>query len=156
MIRHATRERRLLASAIFLSLAAATASASAVTGAELIRNEPLRYGRFEARIQFAPGDGVVSSFFLWKSGSEMDDIFWNEIDIEKLGDDCTRYASNALYGLPQTNHSQQIPAPTDLCGAYHTHAIEWTPDRRRDRALSGPPAFRLCIAIYSCRPTTER
>lgn len=102
--------------------------AFAVLGAELIRREPLRYGKFEARIQFAPGDGVISSFFLWKDGSEMPDVFWNEIDIEKLGEDCAGYSSNALYGLPQANHNQEIPVETDLCASFHTHAIEWTPD----------------------------
>jgi endo-1,3-1,4-beta-glycanase ExoK len=102
--------------------------ALAVSGAELIRGEHLRYGRFEARMRFAPGDGVVSSFFLWKDGSERPDVFWNEIDIEKLGLECNGYASNALYGLPQTNHSQDIPSNDNLCTAYHTHAVEWTPD----------------------------
>jgi MYXO-CTERM domain-containing protein len=102
--------------------------ALAVSGAELVRNEPFRYGRFEARMQFAAGDGVVSTFFLWKDGSERPDVFWNEIDIEKLGANCSGYSSNALYGLPQSNHTLDIVSADDLCGGYHTHVVEWTPD----------------------------
>jgi MYXO-CTERM domain-containing protein len=117
-----------------LSLAGLAASllvspaAVAVSGAELIRGEHFRYGRFAARIQFAPGDGVVSTFFLWKDGSELPAVFWNEIDIEKLGARCMGYSSNALYGLPEANHTQDIVSTADLCTGYHTHAVEWTPD----------------------------
>jgi hypothetical protein len=105
----------------------ASSPAGAVASAELIKNEAHGYGRFEARVRFAPGDGVVSSFFLWKPDSEMADVFWNELDIEKLGADCS-YSSNAIYGLPQSNHSLEIMTGADLCGEYRTHAFEWTPD----------------------------
>src|SRR5450755_398062 len=44
-------------------------AASAVQSAELYGTQAYFYGRFEARVQFAPGEGVVSSFFLWKDGS---------------------------------------------------------------------------------------
>jgi hypothetical protein len=74
-------------------------AASAVSSAELYQNQTYTYGRFEARIQFAAGDGVISSFFLWKPGSEMAGTFWNELDFEKLGADC-RLQTNPLYGLP--------------------------------------------------------
>lgn len=86
------------------------------------------HGRFEARIQFAAGDGVVSTFFLWKDGSEMADVFWNEVDIEKLGADCNGYSSNAFYGLPQVVHEEHLDAEADLCAGYHTHTMEWTPE----------------------------
>lgn len=79
-------------------------------------------------MQFAAGDGVVSTFFLWKDGSERPDVFWNEIDIEKLGANCMGYSSNALYGLPQSNHTADVVSAEDLCAGYHTHAVEWTPD----------------------------
>lgn len=102
--------------------------ALAVSGAELVRNEPFRYGRFEARIQFAAGDGIVSTFFLWKDGSERPDVFWNEIDIEKLGANCSGYSSNALYGLPQSNHTLDVISTDDLCAGYHTHVVEWAPE----------------------------
>ncbi|HET7544548.1 MAG TPA: family 16 glycosylhydrolase [Polyangiaceae bacterium] len=38
----------------------------AVGSAELYSAKSYDYGRFEARLRFAAGDGVVSSFFLWK------------------------------------------------------------------------------------------
>jgi hypothetical protein len=121
-------ECRVIALAGFLTVASMATTASAVTGVELIRNEPFRYGKFEARIQFAPGDGVVSSFFLWKDASELPNVFWNEIDIEKLGADCAGYSTNAIYGLPEANHNQDVRSQVDICQSYHTHAIEWTPD----------------------------
>jgi len=54
-------------------------AASAVQSAELYRPQAYFYGRFEARIRFAPGEGVVSSFFLWKDGSSST-TSWNELD----------------------------------------------------------------------------
>ena len=38
---------------------------------------------------------MISSFFLWKDASEMADVFRNEIDTEKVGDDCTGYSSKS-------------------------------------------------------------
>jgi len=99
----------------------------AVSSAELYRDMPSGYGRFEARVRFAPADGVVSSFFLWKPDSEMADVFWNEVDIEKIGPDCV-YSSNVFRGMPETQAPLHIETEADLCGEYHTHAIEWTPD----------------------------
>jgi len=103
-------------------------SAHAVTGAELGRNTPHRHGRFEARLMFAPGDGIVSSMFLWKLGSELADTYWNEIDVEKVGTDCAGYSSNAIYGNPEVQSTLRVSADADLCAGYHTHGIEWTPD----------------------------
>lgn len=103
-----------------------SAPAQAVSSAELYQNESYTYGRFEARIQFAPGDGVVSSFFLWKPGSELAGMFWNELDFEKLGADC-RMQTNPLYGAPVADHGRIESISSDLCGGYHTYAFEWTP-----------------------------
>ncbi len=105
----------------------ASPSAHAVRSAELVRNAAHQYGRFEARIRFASGDGVVSSFFLWKDRSEAATIFWNELDFEKLRADC-ELETNALYGLPEAVHSETYEGMEDLCGAYHTYMYEWTPD----------------------------
>jgi endo-1,3-1,4-beta-glycanase ExoK len=84
------------------------------------------YGRFEARIQFAGGDGVISSFFLWKPDSEQSDVYWNELDFEKLGGAC-ELQTNSIYGLPQSNHEEEGYALVGLCEGYHTYAYEWTP-----------------------------
>ena len=99
----------------------------AVGSAELYTSQAYGYGRFEARARFAAGHGVVSSFFLWKDGSEQAGTFWNELDFEKLGTDC-HVETNAIYGNPSANHSQKQAIQADLCGAYHTYAYEWTPD----------------------------
>jgi beta-glucanase (GH16 family) len=78
-------------------------------------------------VQFAYGDGVVSSFFLWKDRSEQPGFFWNELDFEKLGADC-ELETNAFYGDPEAVHAQGHGAPADYCGTFHTYAYEWTPD----------------------------
>jgi endo-1,3-1,4-beta-glycanase ExoK len=100
--------------------------AGAVASAELYQNQTLTYGRFEARVRFAAGDGVISSFFLWKPGSEMPGTFWNELDFEKLGADC-HLQTNPLYGAPVVDHSERATVEGDLCGEYHTYTFEWTP-----------------------------
>ncbi len=109
-----------------LVLLTMAAEAGAVASAELLQNQTYTYGRFEARIRFAAGDGVISSFFLWKPGSEMTGTYWNELDFEKLGADC-RLQTNPLYGLPVVDHHQFATLEADLCGEYHTYAFEWTP-----------------------------
>jgi len=103
-----------------------TTPASAVSSAELYQNQTYTYGRFEARLLFAAGDGVISSFFLWKPGSEMPGTFWNELDFEKLGAGC-RLQTNPLYGAPVVDHSRIADLQGDLCAEYHTYAFEWTP-----------------------------
>jgi len=100
--------------------------AGAVASAELYQNQSFTYGRFEARVRFAEGDGVISSFFLWKPGSEVAGTFWNELDFEKLGADCG-LQTNPLYGLPVVDHHVFAMLEADLCSDYHTYTFEWTP-----------------------------
>jgi len=99
----------------------------AVGSAELYTSKAYGYGRFEARTRFAPGDGVVSSFFMWKDGSEKAGTFWNELDFEKLGADC-HLQSNPIYGNPSADHGKPHALQQDLCGAFHTYTYEWTPE----------------------------
>jgi endo-1,3-1,4-beta-glycanase ExoK len=108
---------------VVLSLAG---EARAVASAELYQTQTYTYGRFEARVRFAAGDGVISSFFLWKPGSEVAGTFWNELDFEKLGADC-HLQTNPLYGAPVVDHSEIAALDADLCGEYHTYTFEWTP-----------------------------
>ena len=105
----------------FSSVASATASGELYTGAAY------GYGRVEARIKFAAGDGVVSSFFLWKDGSEQPNTFWNELDYEKIGADCG-VETNAIFGKPSSNHNAKLPLAASACAGYHVYAYEWTPD----------------------------
>ena len=118
--------RFLSALVVPLTLVIAT-PAFAVTSAELYRTTAHRYGKFEARIQFAPGDGVISSFFLWKDGSELSSVYWNELDFEKVGGACD-LQTNSIYGLPQSNHEGVGYGLTGLCDGYHTYAYQWTPE----------------------------
>jgi endo-1,3-1,4-beta-glycanase ExoK len=116
---------QLLAVAAFLVAAVAPRAASAVLSAELYRNQPYVYGRFEARIRFAPGEGVVSSFFLWKDGSSAT-TSWNELDFEKVNSTC-RLQTNIWTG--KGAQSPLINTPSfNICSDYHTYAFEWTPD----------------------------
>jgi MYXO-CTERM domain-containing protein len=116
--------RFLTAGALLLGLVLPRA-ALAVQSAELYRTQPYFYGRFEARLRFAPGEGVVSSFFLWKDGSSST-TSWNELDFEKINATC-RLQTNIWTGTG--TQSAQIQTPTfNVCDGSHTYAIEWTPD----------------------------
>src|SRR5664279_5356331 len=77
---------RLMFAAVLLAILAPR-TAAAVQGAELYRTQSSFYGRFEARVRFAPGEGVVSSAFLWKVGSSSTTT-WNELDNEKINAAC--------------------------------------------------------------------
>ena len=98
-----------------------------MASAELYKTQAYQYGRFEARIQYAPGDGVVSSFFLWKDGSDASGAFWNELDFEKEQAGCLMQ-TNARYGTSATNHAQMNTMPGKSCAEYHDYRFEWTPD----------------------------
>lgn len=117
----------ILVPAAFMMTNAVATHAQAVSSAELYTAKSYLFGRIEARIQFAAGDGVVSSFFLWKDGSEKAGTFWNELDFEKLGADC-HLETNALFGNPSASHTQKPSLAADLCGGFHTYTYEWTPD----------------------------
>lgn len=123
------RQFRLPLFGIAAAIATWASAATAVSSSELYTTAAYTYGRFETRTRFAAGDGVISSFFLWKDGSEMSDVFWNELDFEKLRANC-EVETNALYGMPEMSHNAVFePAtPVDLCGEYHTYGYEWTPD----------------------------
>jgi len=116
-----------LFAALFIGTVLAPASAMAMASAELYTTTDYLYGRFEARIQFAPGDGVVSSFFLWKEGSDATNAYWNELDYEKVGAGCTMQINN-IYGNPKVQHQANPTFSFNLCSGYHDYRFEWTPD----------------------------
>lgn len=117
---------RLALFAVLVASTSVPASASAMASAELYSTKSYRYGRFDARIRFAPGDGVVSSFFLWKEGSDASNAYWNELDYEKIGANCSLQI-NSIYGNPETQHQQKPTVGFDPCGGYHDYRFEWTP-----------------------------
>ena len=111
--------------AVLLVGVLAPRAAGATQSAELYRSQAYFYGRFEAHVRFAPGEGVVSSFFLWKDGSSST-TSWNELDFEKINSDC-RLQTNIWTG--KGTQSAMINTPSfNLCNDYHTVAFEWTPD----------------------------
>ena len=123
------RRHSLFASSVACALAAFSwaESARAVASAELYTGESYLYGRVEARIRFAPGSGVVGSFFLWKDGSEVAGTFWNELDFEKIDATC-ELETNAFYGNPAKVNARAVSLSQDFCGEYHTYTYEWTPE----------------------------
>jgi len=115
--------------AIYALLAVAVcvpATASGMASAELYTTSSYLYGRFDARIQHAPGDGVVSAFFLWKNGSDASGAYWNELDYEKIAADCHMQLNN-IYGNPKSQHQSTPSLGFAICGGYHDYRFEWTP-----------------------------
>src|SRR5690348_16534291 len=118
--------RIVFASFCFLATALLSRPASAVKSPELYSVASYGYGRVQARVRFVAGDGVVGAFFLWKDGSELADMFWNELDYEKVGADC-HMETNAFYGNPEVVHNQKHMLG-DLCADFHVYTYEWTPE----------------------------
>jgi hypothetical protein len=111
--------------AVLLVAILAPRAVSAVQSAELYGSQAYFYGRFEARVRFAPGEGVVSSFFLWRDGSSST-TSWNELDYEKINSTC-HLQTNIWTG--KGTQSAMLNTPTsNICSDYHTYAFEWTPD----------------------------
>jgi endo-1,3-1,4-beta-glycanase ExoK len=126
--------RRSLFMILFiLTYFAIEGQALAVSGAELYTSKSYTYGRYEARVRFGAGDGIVSSFFLWKPDSEMTDVYWNELDFEKITDDCAGHNTNIHWGLGSDKRdiSERTQTDDSLCDGYHVHGFEWTPDTIR-------------------------
>ncbi len=118
--------RKFTLPAVLLCATSVPSVALADASAELYTTQTYLYGRFEARIIFPAGDGVVGSFFLWKVGSEVSGAFWNELDFEKIGADC-QVQTNALFGNPGSVHKGMYSG-ADLCATYHDYRFDWTPD----------------------------
>jgi len=99
-----------------------------VYGAELLTMSSYKYGRFEASIQWAGADGVISSFFPWKPGSARQDRSWNELDFEKKGQ--CKMQLNMIGGYPGPQSNEQIVdlGPPNMCTALRTYTFEWTSD----------------------------
>ena len=104
-------------------------------GAELTGVEQFKYGRFEARMKMASISGSVSSMFLNYDNSWMKEYEpWNEIDIEILGKDPSKWQSNIITreGDPsiKKNTSSEVihPFAFDATKEFHLYAIIWTPE----------------------------
>lgn len=107
-------------------------------GAELTGTDLLHYGRYEARMKMAAISGTVSSMFLnydysWKKGVEP----WNEIDIEVLGKDPSKWQSNLITREPDGDDGKKNKNITsekiheygfDATAEFHLYTIVWTPE----------------------------
>ena len=121
-----------------LSAAVAAISAFAAepySGAELWShgsNGLFKYGRFEARMQMVSSPGTVSSMFLYYDNSYMGNGEpWEEIDIEVLGKNPSKFQSNILSNSKENQNSSEglhdVVNPAANAG-YHTYTIVWTPE----------------------------
>ena len=124
------RQKLFLTFALLL-MAVTGAWAKDFTGGELYTLEEFQYGKFEARMKMAAASGTVSSMFLYQDGSEIaDGRPWVEVDIEILGKNPGSFQSNIITGkagaqVTSEKHHAVSPAADQ---AFHTYAIEWTPD----------------------------
>ncbi len=113
----------------FSSLISGNLHSQDCTSAEIISKESFQYGRFEVAMQSAPGDGIISSFFLYNKDAGCE---WptnnNEIDIEMTGNNDLIYLTSHHPGENQTwfygdtfefNFSPHL--------SINDYAIEWEP-----------------------------
>jgi len=100
------------------------------SAAEVYTSGEFSYGRFEARIKFCKGSGIVSSLFTYKDDAQNQ---WEEIDIEHLG----RLPKAIQYNLissPAGNGNDRQYQPFVVHFDYspseefHDYAMEWLPD----------------------------
>ena len=91
-----------------------------------------KYGRIEARIKGAPGNGTWNAF--WSLGADVDTKLWpscGEIDfVELVGrqpNDVLGYSHGLVsWGAGRGN---TVQLPTDWSADYHTYAVDWLPDQ---------------------------
>jgi beta-glucanase (GH16 family) len=94
------------------------------SAAEIYSNDTFLYGRFEARIRFASGSGIVSSLFIYNYDP------WNEIDIESLGHQLQGVQYNIITGTPGGGLTYQPhfdPIGFSPYADFHDYAFEWRP-----------------------------
>lgn len=119
--------------ALCVLLLSSTARAKSYKSGELETKTRYGFGAFEARIRCAQGPGAVSTFFLWKPGSEQSpSVPWHEIDFE-MGLAASDYQTQIMTPgssppLYRTEHAQPHNLPVRVHQAYFTYRIEWTPD----------------------------
>ena len=97
------------------------------SAAEVLTAQDFTFGRFEGRIKFCAGSGMVSSLFTYKEEVETS---WQEIDIEHLGNLPQSMQYNLVSGTLSARKYQ--PKVVNLtwspAAEFHDYAIEWLPD----------------------------
>ncbi|KAG5365784.1 putative extracellular glycosidase [Yarrowia sp. B02] len=82
----------------------------------------IMFGRVEAVIQAAPGQGIISSVVL-----QSDDL--DEIDLEWIGGDANNVQSNFyIKGSTETYDRGAIHPVSNANAEFHTYTVEWTKD----------------------------
>lgn len=114
--------------AVLVSSLAIVVQARPYKGAEIYTYNGNTYGKYVMRMKVAKGSGVLSTFFLYKAGSQEPGAFWEEIDIEIFGQQNAIYwESNIIYGSPKKETYLRHTASQSLADAYNTYTLEWTP-----------------------------
>lgn len=112
---------------LHLSLTPQTSAENRFLGASIRRDTPSHYGRYEAVLHPARGDGIVTGFFTYTGphyGTRHD-----EIDIEFLGQDTTQV--QVAWFVDGHLRSRKIPLGFDAADHPRRYAFEWHPDRLR-------------------------
>jgi fibronectin type 3 domain-containing protein len=116
-----------------LATLAALVTAKPWKSAEIGTTQNFKYGAFEARILSAPGSGMITTFFLWKNGSEVPGAQWQEQDFEMWGKNGLVQTQAMTPGNPsipgsiRTEHVGVHTLPTKAWERYYTYRMEWTP-----------------------------
>ncbi len=102
----------------------------AYKGGELYSTSSVLYGKFEMCMQASKASGLLSTFFLYKNGSEQQGAAWEEIDIEIFGkNNALSFQSNIITGTGGATKSEQVHTnATSLADDFHVYTLEWTPD----------------------------
>jgi endo-1,3-1,4-beta-glycanase ExoK len=123
------RTKLFLGTVCAVLLATATAQAKSYKGAEVDSKKAYLYGRVEIRMRMIRGGGMISTFFTYKTGSELSGNVWEEIDIEVFGkDNAMSWQSNIMSSFPRDHSEEAYPVEESLADDYHTYTLEWTPD----------------------------
>lgn len=123
------RTKLFLGTVCAVLLATATVEAKSYKGAEVDSMKSFLYGRMEMRMRMIRGGGLISTFFTYKTGSELSGAFWEEIDIEVFGKDGAKsWQSNIMSNFPRDHSEETHPVENSLADDYHTFTLEWAPD----------------------------
>ncbi len=99
-------------------------------GAEIYTNVEYTYGKWEMRMRAAKASGTLSTFFLYKNGSEKGIDPWEEIDIEIKGKDSAQTVqTNIITGLNGNVKSEELHNPYAFGDKFYTFTLEWTPGK---------------------------
>ena len=95
-----------------------SSSGKPYSSGEYRTNNTFSYGKFEANLKAAKGNGLVSSFFTY-TGSP-----WDEIDVEILGKNTNQVQFN-YFTNGQGGHEKVVNLGFDASAGFHKYMIQW-------------------------------